>query len=331
MKPGVSVIICCYNSAERLPETLRHLALQEVPANIPWEIIVINNASTDNTEEVAKREWAKHSSSVPFRIVDQPEPGLSKARDKGFEVATYEYCLFCDDDNWLQNDYVRLAFETMESDPMIGAAGGRGEAVFEGAPPLWFEEHKNLYAVGLQGNAGDITREKGHLYGAGMTVRKFGYKQILESHFANVLSDRLGSCLSSGGDTEICFALVLAGYKIYFNPQLHFKHFITQSRLNKEYLVKLKLAISGSWVLLQPYVYTMQGKKYDKFTWYKDVIYKSFSFLRFFNQLLLFIMGKKSFFSAFLRIKAQKEALKTMLINKKLYESTIFFLSHRRI
>lgn len=329
MKPGVSVIICCYNSAKRLPETLRHLALQEVPTNIPWEIIVINNASSDNTVEVAEYEWAKYNLAIPFRIIEQPKAGLSNARDKGFEVAAYEYCLFCDDDNWLQNDYVRITFETMESDPMIGAVGGQGEPVFEGVSPVWFEEYKGLYAVDSQGNVGDITRGKGHLYGAGMAVRKFGYERILEGYFANVLSDRIGSSLSSGGDTEICFALVLAGYKIYFNPQLHFKHFITKNRLNKAYLVKLKLAISGSWILLQPYLYAMKGKEYDKFTWYKDVIYKSFSFFRSFNQLLLFIIGKESFFSAFLGIKAQKEALITILMRKKLYESTIFFLSHK--
>src|SRR5690606_16090679 len=331
MKQGVSVIICCYNSAKRLPETLRHLALQKVPSDIPWEVIVVNNASTDDTVHVAEQEWSQYNLSIPFRIVDQPKPGLSNARDKGFEVAAYEYCLFCDDDNWLQKDYVRIAFETMESDPTIGAVGGQGEPVFEGDKPSWFDEYRGLYAIDSQGNVGDITREKGHLYGAGMAVRKFGYERILEGYFANVLSDRIGSSLSSGGDTEICFALVLAGYKICFNPQLHFKHFITQNRLNKTYLVKLKLSISGSWILLQPYLYAIKGKRYDKYTWYKDVIYKIFSFFRSFNQLLLFIKGKESFFSAFLVIKAQKKALITILMKKKLYESTVFFLSDKII
>jgi len=52
--PGVSVIICCYNSVKRLPVTLAHLKSQVVFGQIPWEVIVIDNASTDRTAEVAK-------------------------------------------------------------------------------------------------------------------------------------------------------------------------------------------------------------------------------------------------------------------------------------
>ncbi len=51
---GVSVVVCCYNSAPRLPETLMHLFAQIVNPDIKWEIIIINNASTDDTLEVAQ-------------------------------------------------------------------------------------------------------------------------------------------------------------------------------------------------------------------------------------------------------------------------------------
>ena len=53
MAEGVSVVICCYNSAERLPRTLTHLAAQRVSEKLPWEVIVIDNASQDKTGEVA--------------------------------------------------------------------------------------------------------------------------------------------------------------------------------------------------------------------------------------------------------------------------------------
>jgi GT2 family glycosyltransferase len=44
---GVSVVVCCHNSASRLPTTLHHLAAQEVPRDLGWEVIVVDNASTD--------------------------------------------------------------------------------------------------------------------------------------------------------------------------------------------------------------------------------------------------------------------------------------------
>ena len=53
---GVSVIVCCYNSAQRLQETIKHLAQQQVPALINWEVIIVNNASTDATYEIALKE-----------------------------------------------------------------------------------------------------------------------------------------------------------------------------------------------------------------------------------------------------------------------------------
>ncbi len=275
MRLGVSVIICCYNSAKRLPETLRHLALQEIPSDIPWEIIVVNNASTDDTEEIAKQEWVKHSSSVPFKIVDQPEPGLSNARDKGFEVAAYEYCLFCDDDNWLQKDYVKLAFETMESNPMIGAAGGQGEPVVcKEKLTLWKNLNKIGYAVGAQHNAsGDITLTKGQVYGAGAIFRRSFYYDIKRNGFISLLSDRKGKQLSSGGDTELCLALVLKGYKIYYSENLKFKHYIPKERISAKYLHRMKKEKEHSRIPISLYRYKIFNPDIfnDKFLWWKEV------------------------------------------------------------
>ncbi len=79
---GVSIIICCYNSAHRLPKTLAHLKTQVVSQIIPWEVIVVDNASTDGTDQVAKTQWGELP-GVPFRVVNEPRPGLSNARNLG--------------------------------------------------------------------------------------------------------------------------------------------------------------------------------------------------------------------------------------------------------
>jgi cellulose synthase/poly-beta-1,6-N-acetylglucosamine synthase-like glycosyltransferase len=55
---GVSVVICCYNSSQRLPQTLGHLLAQECEVDLPWEVIVVDNASTDGTAEVARSVWS---------------------------------------------------------------------------------------------------------------------------------------------------------------------------------------------------------------------------------------------------------------------------------
>ncbi|MGO3307207.1 MAG: glycosyltransferase, partial [Sphingobacterium sp.] len=57
LTPGVSIIICTYNGAQKLPKTIQALADQNVPDNIPWEIIFVDNNSSDNSQTVAKMNW----------------------------------------------------------------------------------------------------------------------------------------------------------------------------------------------------------------------------------------------------------------------------------
>ena len=92
-----SVIVCCYNSAPRLRETLLHLAQQEVTEGFNWEVVLVDNNSTDGTAEVAQSLWAKYGNPVPLRIVKEHTPGLSYARKKGVEESKGELLVFCDD------------------------------------------------------------------------------------------------------------------------------------------------------------------------------------------------------------------------------------------
>src|SRR6185437_11337360 len=102
MSAGISVIICCYNSATRITPTLQHLFNQKGISLSSWEIIVVDNASTDNTCEKAIEIWESFGPGKPdFKVISEPTPGLSAARQKGINEALYDYVLFCDDDNWL--------------------------------------------------------------------------------------------------------------------------------------------------------------------------------------------------------------------------------------
>src|SRR6266516_3860790 len=80
---GVSVVICCHNSAQRLAKPLAHLAVQQVPQGIPWEVILIDNASTDGTADFATAHWPA-TASAPLRVISEPRLGLTHARECGF-------------------------------------------------------------------------------------------------------------------------------------------------------------------------------------------------------------------------------------------------------
>ena len=258
MTEGVSIIVCCFNSAKRLPNTLKHLAEQQVPDNIPWEIIVVDNASTDDISSVAIAQWEKNQVlGVEFRVIKQPIPGLSNAREKGFIEARYEFLLFCDDDNWLCSDYVNTAFKIMSSDPLIGALGGCG--IFEPEQPIntQIEKYKTVYVNGSQTWAAN----EHWVYGAGALYRKSLLIALKNRGWEQITSDRIGNKLICGGDVEICFMLYLTGYQILSDNRLTFKHYVPIKRQSLRYISDLSFWISYSHVLLTGYIALMNKDK----------------------------------------------------------------------
>jgi glycosyltransferase involved in cell wall biosynthesis len=250
--PGVSVVICCYNSARRLPRTLEHLKAQVTSNGVDWELIIVDNGCTDETAAVARSTWTR--GSVPLRVVNEAKRGLTNARTRGLREAHHELIVFVDDDNWLAGDWIQTAAELMSKKPEVGACGGQVEAACEEPPPAWFEEQKPSYAVGHQGGQdGDITWSRGELWGAGLCVRKSAWQQLTECGYRSFLTDREGNALSSGGDSELCLALRVAGWKLWFTPRLRMQHFIPREKLNWKYLRRLHRGFGASHTQLAPY------------------------------------------------------------------------------
>ena len=267
---GVSIIICCFNSAKRLPETFRYIAGQKVSNALEWEVIVINNNSTDTTIQTARDVWLNLDSPAQLNIYEETKPGLTFARERGMQVAKYDTLIWCDDDNWLCDTYVQTAFDIMNTHPSIGALGGWCEATFESEKPEWFDAQAKYFAVSKQGRrSGDITLKKGCVYGAGMVLRKSHWFELRNLGFKHLLSDRVGNNLSSGGDTEYCYALRLLGYKIWFDERLFFKHYMTNGRLQLSYVKRIQKAMAHSNFILWPYLDLLQGKKQTRVNFLK--------------------------------------------------------------
>ena len=265
MKPqGVSIIICCHNGASRLRETIRHIAMQRVPGHIPWELVLIDNGSTDDSAAIASTEWEKYDAPASLRIIDEPAVGLSYARARGFREAWYEYIVMCDDDNWLADDYVSSAFDIMSERSNIGALGGIGKLVFEIDPPL--PEVCYIFAAGPQAaHSGKVEANK--LYGAGCVVRYSAYQKLLRSGFKSLLTDRLGAELTSGGDYELCFALAIVGYDIWYDERLRLYHFITRERLTWAYLMKYAHESSKSFNVISSYKMVLANGRLSGVPW----------------------------------------------------------------
>jgi glycosyltransferase involved in cell wall biosynthesis len=239
---GISVIVCCFNSAGRIGRTLRSLAGQRLKPYEPYEVILVDNASTDGTAAVARGEWDRLHIVAPLRIVDQPIRGLAHARRQGITAARYDFLVFCDDDNWLSENYVGTAAGMLREDNLAAACGGLGIPVFDRSAPVWFSEYAEVFATGPQ-----IVCDRNNvllsLFGAGLMVRKNAIHSLEKAGFRPVMTGRSGTLLSSGEDTELTNAFVLAGYRLIYSPDLVFHHYMPESRMNIGYLKKLFVSL----------------------------------------------------------------------------------------
>lgn len=259
MMHGVTVIVCCHNSSARLPATLTHLKQQQVAREIPWEVVVVDNASTDKTSEVALRSWPADAPTT-LRVVYEPRLGLSQARHRGLSESKYEVVSFIDDDNWVDPNWVQSVSEIMSRRADVGACGGYNEAVCEISPPSWFDRYKKNYAIGPQGDeAGDIASTRGYFWGAGLTIRKSAWQQLVSDGFRPMLVDRQGTTPSAGGDHELCFALRLAGWGLWYEPRLQLRHFLPAGRLEWRYLKSLHRGFGASSVWFDLYSSALKG------------------------------------------------------------------------
>ncbi|WP_332733024.1 glycosyltransferase [Flavihumibacter sp.] len=266
---GVSVVVCCYNSQNRLPDTLKYLANQAFERHISWEIVIVDNASTDDTFNVSLDLLNKLLPEKNFKVVSEPKPGLNHARKKGLELSQYEYVIFCDDDNWLSAEYLYKVFDLFEKHADIGIVSGRTTGVYEIEPPDWFQTIQVSYAVGKQAPQSTILNA---VWGAGMGIRKSAYKELFAKGFKHMNLDRFQDKLYSGGDTELCYAFGLMGYKIWYEDSLHLWHFIPIQRLNFEYAKQLFYYIGYASPTILVYGNHSENKRNKPFNWFKAFV-----------------------------------------------------------
>jgi glycosyltransferase involved in cell wall biosynthesis len=238
-----------------LRKTIEHLALQKT--NLQWEFILVDNASTDGSADYVESLWREFSSNVPLHIVNERQPGLVYARIAGVNAAQGKYIVFCDDDNWLQEDYIQSAYELMEQMPNVGVLGGQSVLAPGIEAPEWWSEQQGNYAVGKQLPQSGFANERGFLYGAGMTTRTELARIIFDEHYPFLLTGRKGDQCLSGEDGEYCTRVRLMGYNLYYSEDLFYWHDIDPSRLTGEYLQKLLRSFDAGAEIEEKYRYAI--------------------------------------------------------------------------
>jgi len=292
----VTILICTHNSAKRLPETLHSLRLQVTPHDLLWEVLIVDYNSSDDINKVVNKAW--DGFPVPLRIIEETQAGKTPALETGLRNAMGEAVCIIDDDNWIYPDFISIADKIIKQYSDVGVIGAQGIAHCEIEPPDWFEENQGIYAVGHQGDrAGYVENEKRRwFWGAGSVVRKQAWMKAKDKGFKPLFNPSRESAIgkfkkgfSGGEDPELCFAIQLVGYKLWYHPSLRYQHYIPKNRLQKSFISDATSGTSKAAPLLRIYLseLTTTGflRIFRKIVYQMWILHFIFVFLRFVQQL----------------------------------------------
>lgn len=311
MKSGVSIALCTYNRGEKIKPTLLSIFKQKQINFSKFELLIIDNASTDNTSRICQKFITENHFLGTYKIIKEPNPGAVNARLRATKEASFKWILICDDDNELDENYLEISLKILEQNRHIGALGGKGIAGFEAAKPIWFDKHSSSYAVGEQ-NAicGQLSQYNPALYGAGTFFNNEALLKIFSTGFNAIMIGPNQQNLTRGEDTEWCYLLKLMGYEIWYDESLKFIHHFNKERLNWDYYLRLKKGIASGAGLLFSYHFLLmnnKGKLYNYFAKYFQQTIK-----------LLLLYFKLSLKKSFNKIKNSEDELGFVIVKHKL-------------
>ena len=228
-----SIIIATYNRANELVDTLRGLA--GLTTRSSWEVIVVDNNSSDNTRQVV--EDATAAFPAPLRYLFEGTQGKAIALNSAIREARGEILLFTDDDALVEPDWLDQADAALEE---TGGAyvGGRVLPRWESARPSWIPDRKGrMWAVIALADFGDRPREFGRGIGWPLGVNMAVRASVFHTNgiWWDNRYDRVGNSLRGQGQREWCLRVRAAGLHGYYTPHMLVHHLVPADRLRKSY------------------------------------------------------------------------------------------------
>ncbi len=234
-----SVAIPTYNGGNRLAKVLDCLQWQLNTSDLSWEVIVIDNNSTDDTPDVVKHYQQTWSRQAPLRYVFEPQQGAAYARQKAIHVAASPLVGFLDDDTLPGMTWLISAYQFAHRHPQAGVIASRIRGNFETNPPKNFERIAALLALTERGSKPLMYAPSQKVIppSAGMVVQRRAWLDSVPTEL--VLTGRTSTSMLAGEDTESILHIQRAGWQVWYNPQMRLQHQIPSTRLTRQYLQKL--------------------------------------------------------------------------------------------
>jgi glycosyltransferase involved in cell wall biosynthesis len=229
-----SVVICTRNRAGQLAQMLEVFKNLHIPSGVQWEMVVVDNGSTDDTAQVIE----SFSTTLPMRRVFEPKAGLSNARNAAVDAVKGLYILWTDDDVIVDPEWLSAYHRASKTWPDAAVFGGKVVCDFEEPSPIWFKksaEHLgDLLAARDFGDKplplakyGDPTP-----YGANYAIKTKEQRQHLYDPSLGVAPNRRWG----GEETAVISAMLRDGAEGWWVPDAIVHHQIPTSRQTIEYI-----------------------------------------------------------------------------------------------
>jgi len=237
----VDIIICTHNRAKLLGQALRSLGMMAIPHGCALGVLVVDNASTDETAAEATRHL--HAiRGARTKLVKEPRLGKSYAINRGVEEASGEIIVFVDDDHRVSEGFLAAIVRSVAEEPLCACFCGRILPDWDGSEPRWVHDQEKypirpfpIPTYDLGNTRVDVSRG-GFLPGAGnLIVRKELFLRV--GGFDPSLGPS-GHNLSGGEDIDFVQRVLQQGEQIHYLPEAIQYHYVEPSRLRLGYLAK---------------------------------------------------------------------------------------------
>ena len=229
----VSVILCTYNRCDMLAAALESVAISELPDSLAWEVLVVDNNSSDRTRDVVEEFGRRYPGQFRYQL--ERQQGKSYALNAGIRQARGQVLVFMDDDVVVDAKWLGNLISVFQKEGWAGA-GGRilPERTF--TPPAWLALEGKYALAPLA--IFDLGVEPKELveppFGTNMAFRREVFENI--GGFRTDLGPRPGSEARSE-DMEFGYRALGAGYRLWYEPSAVVYHSIPPRRLSKEYFL----------------------------------------------------------------------------------------------
>lgn len=239
----LSIIVCTYNRDKYLYGALQCIAENGFPVEA-YEIVLVNNMSTDNTEAECNR-FESNYPDVNFRYFFETNQGLSFARNRGIQESQGETLIFLDDDSYIQEGYLKNLQRQLDAHPEADAFGGKIDPVFEtGEAPKWLSKWNYSWVSAIDlGDKVRLFNGKAFPIGANMGIRK---AMLDKTGVFNTQLGRSKKNLMGGEEKDLFERIRQQGGNILYFPNVVVHHVIPPSRTTEDYVKRLGEGVGRS-------------------------------------------------------------------------------------